>query len=141
MWNNHPDVVRLLMEHGADPNRVVYGKTALDCALRNNPASEAVAYLRDELGALRGKAVRRRRMLPKAVGVLLRRRLVHARNVWLKKRLKAAKERVAFRPGGVGAQQAAASWKAAVAKEAAPTPTHEPPPPSDEPPAKRARTQ
>jgi len=117
------------------------GKTALDIALNQNRA-EAAAYLRDELGALRGKAVRRRRVCRLAIRVLLQYKLHRRAKQWLVERLAAAKARVDFAPGGAGADQAAASFAVAAA-----VPAQAPPPPPidddscDEPPAKRARTE
>ena len=117
------------------------GKTALDLALEQNHA-EAAAYLRDELGALTAKAIRRRRVCRLAIRVLLQYKLHRRAKQWLIERLAAAKARVDFAPGGAGADQAAASFAVA----AAVPPQAPPPPPSsddscDEPPAKRARTQ
>ena len=112
------------------------GKTALDVALECNHA-ETAAYLRDELGALRAKAVRRRRVCRLAIRVLLQYKLHRRAKQWLCERLAAAKARVDFAPGGAGAEQTADHFAETVAQA-------EPPPPpldDDEPPAKRARTQ
>ena len=79
------------------------GKTALDWAIQQNRA-EAAAYLRDELGALRAKAVRRRRVCRKAIRVLLQYKLHRCVKEWLIERLAAAKVRLEFQPGGPGAQ-------------------------------------
>ena len=109
------------------------GETALDRALHTNRV-EAVAYLRDDLGALRGKAVRRRKVMwtvlyLRAAKCLLRKfAWAHA----------IAQARVDFARGGAGADQAAASFAVAAA-----IPSQAPPPPpldDDEPPAKRGRT-
>ena len=65
--------------------RSIYrGKTALDLALEPwNNHVEAAAYLRDELGALTGKAVRRRRVCRLAIRVLLQYKLHRRAKQWL----------------------------------------------------------
>ena len=80
----------------------------------NDYADEAAVLLRDELGALTGRAVRRRRVCRLAVRELLHRRAAE----WLLHKYAAAKARVDFAPGGAGAQLAAAEFTAAAGGQA-----------------------
>ena len=125
------------------------GRTALDIALSGDVSywpeeedqarsdlEEAAACLRDELGALTGRVVRRRRVCRAAVRELLHRRAAE----WLLHKYAAAKARVDFAPGGAGAQKAAAEFASVAASEAAQPPAGAGAGAGDERPRKRART-